>query len=257
MKLLNSFKIAFAMFSKVPVGKAEWTKENMRYSMCFVPLIGFLIAGMLSGWYWVNIKCGFNDIFYACIAVLIPLLITGGIHMDGYIDVVDALSSYGDKQKKLEILKDPHVGAFAIIWTAAYMIAMAGMFTQVVSLVAVAMIGMEFVLSRALSCLLAIFLKNAKKEGTLYAFTSSQQKGAVSIVLMLYVFGAGIGLCLMDFLVGLLVLLVEAIVILYYRVMTYRNFGGITGDMAGFFVQVSEAAMIFATVIGCRIVEIL
>lgn len=257
MKLLNSFKIAFAMFSKVPMGKTEWTEDNMRYSMCFVPLIGFLIGVVLFGWYWLCVKCRFNDVFYACISALIPLLVTGGIHMDGYIDVVDALSSYGDKQKKLGILKDPHVGAFAIIWTVAYMVAVVGMFTQAVTWKLVVMIGLEYILSRAVSCLLAVFLKNARKEGTLYMFTCGQQKSVVSVVLMLYIFGTGIALCIIDFFAGLLVLLTLSIVVLYYRLMTYKNFGGITGDMAGFFVQVSEAAMIFATVIGCRIVEML
>ena len=88
-------------------------------------------------------------------------------------------------------------------------------------------------------------------------FTCGQQKSVVSVVLMLYIFGTGIALCIIDFFAGLLVLLTLSIVVLYYRLMTYKNFGGITGDMAGFFVQVSEAAMIFATVIGCRIVEML
>ena len=37
---------------------------------------------------------------------LVPVAITGGIHLDGYADTSDALSSYGDREKKLEILKD-------------------------------------------------------------------------------------------------------------------------------------------------------
>ena len=47
--------------------------------------------------------------------LLIPILVTGGFHLDGYMDVKDALSSYADREKKLEILKDPNVGSFAII----------------------------------------------------------------------------------------------------------------------------------------------
>ena len=50
----------------------------------------------------------------------LPVLVSGGIHTDGFIDTVDALSSYGDKEKKLEILKDPHTGAFAIIGAIMY-----------------------------------------------------------------------------------------------------------------------------------------
>ena len=43
-KIWNSFLIAFAMFSKIPVPRADWDKENMRYMMCFFPLIGVVIA---------------------------------------------------------------------------------------------------------------------------------------------------------------------------------------------------------------------
>ena len=54
---------------------------------------------------------------------LIPVWVTGGIHLDGYADTCDALCSYGDTQKKLDILKDPHCGAFAVIRLCSYFVA--------------------------------------------------------------------------------------------------------------------------------------
>ena len=38
--LWNNFKVAFAMFSKIPMPRADWTKENMKYMFCFFPFIG-------------------------------------------------------------------------------------------------------------------------------------------------------------------------------------------------------------------------
>lgn len=254
MKILNSFKIAFAMFSKIPVGQADWKEDNMKYSMCFVPMIGFVIAFLSVFWWEICIKLGLNNVLYGCIASLIPLFITGGIHMDGYCDVVDALSSYGDRNKKLEILKDPHVGAFAIIWTVAYFIAYTGIFCQVSSMEEVVMLGTEAVLSRAAGCLLAIMLKNAKNEGTLYTFTSRQQKGTVAGVLTIFVFAAACVLCMVNFLAGILVILGCAMTAFCFRNMIYKNFGGMTGDMAGFFIQTSELVMAFCTIMGIRII---
>ena len=49
-QLANSFKIAFSMYSKIPMPQSEWSKENMRYVMCFLPLIGAVI-GFLS---WIG-----------------------------------------------------------------------------------------------------------------------------------------------------------------------------------------------------------
>ena len=54
------------------------------------------------------------------------LLVTGGIHLDGFMDTTDARSSYGDREKKLAILKDSHVGAFAVIGCSFYLILSAG-----------------------------------------------------------------------------------------------------------------------------------
>ena len=54
MKIWNAFKVAFSMYSRIPVGKADWTEENMKYSMCFVPLVGMVIAVLLVLWHFLN-----------------------------------------------------------------------------------------------------------------------------------------------------------------------------------------------------------
>ena len=116
MWLLNAMIIAIAMYSKIPMPRVDWNEKNMRYAMCFFPLVGVIIgvweivAGNL-----ITVWKGEGTFFYAVVLTLIPVFITGGIHLDGFADTMDAKSSYGDREKKLQILKDPHTGAFAII----------------------------------------------------------------------------------------------------------------------------------------------
>ena len=113
MNLLQSMVIAFSMYSKIPMPRVDWNEKNMKYAMCFFPLVGgiegilMLLAGRLL------MESGFGKIFVAAVMTLLPILITGGIHMDGFMDTMDALSSYGDREKKLAILKDSHADAFA------------------------------------------------------------------------------------------------------------------------------------------------
>ena len=76
-------------------------------------LIGYLLLKYTS--------CG--NLFFAIAMALIPVIVSGGIHLDGFADTVDALSSYGDREKKLEILKDPNTGAFAVIGLCVYFLA--------------------------------------------------------------------------------------------------------------------------------------
>ena len=104
------------MFSALPMPQFDWNEKNMRYALCAFPLVG-VVCGAL----WC--VCGVLPLPAAARAAgfcLVPVWVTGGIHLDGYADTCDALSSYGDTAKKLEILKDPHCGAFAVIRLCSY-----------------------------------------------------------------------------------------------------------------------------------------
>ena len=110
-KLWNSFKIAFSMYSKIPMPASDWKKENMRYIMCFFPLIGVIIGGVVWLWGFYGRYLTESRGFYAMIFVMIPVFLTGGIHLDGLLDTSDAIHSYQPRERKLEILKDSHAGA--------------------------------------------------------------------------------------------------------------------------------------------------
>ena len=116
MHLVKSLAVALSMYSKIPVPAVEWKEENMKYAMCFFPVVGvavgilqYLAAAVLLG----LTDCG--AVLFSAVMTLIPVLVTGGIHLDGFADTTDAIASWGSKEKKLEILKDPHTGAFAVI----------------------------------------------------------------------------------------------------------------------------------------------
>ena len=119
-QLWNSFKIAFSMYSKIPMPKSDWKKENMRYIMCFFPLIGLVIGALTLAWGIGGGALVSSKLLYTIILVLIPVFVTGGIHLDGLLDTADALNSYQPRERKLEILKDSNSGAFAIITAMVY-----------------------------------------------------------------------------------------------------------------------------------------
>ena len=96
--LWNSFKIAFSMFSKIPMPQAEWTEENMKYMLCFFPFIGTAIGIVLLAAEWICRYLGFGNSFTARVLVLVPVILTGGIHIDGLLDTSDALSSWRDRE---------------------------------------------------------------------------------------------------------------------------------------------------------------
>ena len=120
--MLNSLLSAFLMYSRIPVPKVEWKEENRRYALGFFPLIGSVIGGLLILWRLICDKLGIGQFLFAAGAIFLPILITGGIHLDGFCDVNDSRASYADKEKRLEIMSDPHIGSFAVIKICLYLI---------------------------------------------------------------------------------------------------------------------------------------
>lgn len=164
MNGLYSLLIAVSMYSKFPVPTVNWTRERMGYVMCWFPVVGVIEGLALWFWQWAGGRLGFTDAGNALVAAALPLIVTGGIHMDGFLDTMDAIHSYGDREKKLEILKDPHVGAFAVIGCGGYLLLYAAAAYEVTVLGLWPLALPVFVMERAFSGLSVVFFPCAKKE---------------------------------------------------------------------------------------------
>ena len=93
---LESMLIALSMYSALPVKCLNWTEKNLRNAMVFFPLVGLLCG---AGLWVVWTVCGLlhvGSVLFGALAVLCGVLITGGIHLDGFMDVTDAVKSYRD-----------------------------------------------------------------------------------------------------------------------------------------------------------------
>ena len=248
MNLLQSFIISMSMYSKIPMPKVEWKKENMKYVLCFFPLVGLVIGLLiwLAGTWLLKTNCG--RIFFAAVMTLIPVLVTGGIHLDGFMDTMDALGSYGDRNKKLAILKDSHAGAFAILGICCYFLWSMAVWSEVTEEM-LPVIGCGYVLSRALSGLSVATYPLARKKGLAATFQQNARQGLVQAVLTVYVFAAGMGMLALDVSYALAAVAACTLVFCYYKRMSEKQFGGITGDLAGYFLQLCELSVTTAVVL--------
>lgn len=238
--VFNSFMIAIAMYSKIPVPKIAWNQKNMKYTLCFFPVVGVVIGALMYLWGRVCMACGFGQVCFALVGTVIPMIVTGGIHLDGLMDTADALHSYDKREKKLEILKDPHVGAFAVMALAGYSLLYAAGLTQIWKTDHLLLLAFSFVISRCLSGLSLVWFRAARKEGLLYTFSSAAHKQTVRVVLVLFLGGCFICLILISPVIGAVMALACMWVWTYYYYMSRNQFGGITGDLAGYFLSLCE-----------------
>lgn len=246
--MLNSLVIAFAMYSKIPMPKAEWNEKNMRYSLCFFPWIG-AVTGLCELCCFYALRHLFGEgLVRAALMTAVPLLVSGGIHMDGFLDTVDAKSSWKTREERLMILKDPHTGAFAVIYGVLYLLVTFALYHEI-SEKALPLMAVGYVFERVLSGLSVTVLKKAKRDGTASAFAEASGKKVKWVL-------AGEGaLCMAAFLLlnplaGALCILTGAVCFIYYRGMAYRHFGGITGDLAGWFLQLTELLLLLVLVLA-------
>ncbi len=266
---LRSIMIAFSLYSRIPMPTFDWDDKDYRHAIAFLPLVGVVIGGIIAGavngteyFFGGSDEASFLKLptgFFVMLLAVLPIILTGGFHVDGYMDVSDAMNSFAQKEKRLEIMKDPHIGAFAVIgllkvgllWLAGlYVITDAWLSDGEKSWIYLYCLG--FVTVRSLCGMTSLFLPKAKKDGML----SKEVKGTGKFEMTVFVKELGIAVIL-----GLFVnpwavcacLIGCVAFIFFYRHFCISRFGGVTGDTAGYFVVSGELVFLWIIVICCLI----
>ena len=256
MRYLRAVSMAFSMYSRLPMPWVRWSDDCRAWVLCAFPLVGAVLGLFLLAWSALADLLTLTPQLRAAGAVLLPLAYTGGIHMDGFCDTCDALASHQDRARKLEILKDSRVGAFAVLGCVSYLLLQYALWCQpgwekedlwVLALVPV--------LSRAMSGYGALTQPGARADGLLAAFTEQEQgRGRQRFLLFLC---ALLALAIGMLGVGCAAVAAAILVYLWYIQMARREFGGLTGDLAGWFLQVCELGCLAAMVLAREMAEVL
>lgn len=272
MNILKSMAVAFSTYSKIPMPQFEWKEENMRYSMCFFPVIGAVIGVLLMLLDFLMGKLQFGSGFRSAVYTVLPLLVTGGIHLDGYMDTTDALRSYRGKEERLRILKDPHIGAFAVIRALILLILTYGLYTEAGHEI-LFLVSFSFVISRCLSGLAVIRFPKAKKDGMVYtvsdAAKSAQRRVFQILVAELAASAAGMivtgitvvkvadpGRTVSGLIPAIAALGAAGALYAYYYHMAIQKFGGTSGDLAGWFLTVCEFFMLLVIILSNCLLQV-
>ena len=251
---MKSLIIAFAMYSKFPMPRVDWEKKALSWALCWFPLVGLAVGAVL--WLWLALAgwLGFGAVFTAALALLLPIALSGGIHLDGFCDTCDALSSHQSRERKLEILKDSNVGAFAVIHCVLLLLVTFGLWCQLEpadSEVWGALVLLP-VFSRCLSAFGALSLPNARGSGMLASVTGGERRRPGRWGLLL---GSLLCAAALAALEPWLLLAAGAgyLSFIYYVRTAKREFGGTTGDLSGWFLQLCELSSLAGLVLAQRL----
>lgn len=224
--------------------------DRLASALPFFPAIGVFIGALvvfslylasLSGW-----LAGAG-----VIAMILSVWITRGLHVDGLADVMDALGASRTRERRLEIMKDPHTGAFGVIAIVADLLLKAVALTHLAALGQWSLALIPFIVSRSAQVLLATTLPYARQEGG-KAAAFVQDARPYHLVLAL---AAATAFCLATSgLTGLLILLQGLIIACLLRLWMKHHFGGVTGDLLGASNEIIETGLLtftaFITTVG-------
>jgi len=249
--IIDAIATAFSFLTILPAPRVDWTPPRLRFFPLALPLVGVVVGLMGAGLFWLLSVWRVSDVLRAVLMTLFYLGITGGLHMDGLMDTCDAVFSRRDRKTRLEILSDTHVGAFAVMGCVAVLLLKAGIFSE---LFGSARTRVNFhlfplilipVYSR-LGLGVLLFLPFAREDGLARTLGSARVPGDRRVLIVLC------ALLSLPFLFPFTggrffaVPLAWALSLFAWGRCCRGIFGGVTGDLLGAFVELSETLMLLA-----------
>lgn len=241
MNFINILFMALGMFTILPVPKNSWVDKYTKYIALCLPFVG-LIIGVI--YYYLAIIVNAPYLIRCSIITVLPFVLTGFLHLDGFMDTSDALFSRRDIEKMKEILKDSNVGAFSVIsLIIVFLIQLSSVYYILNSNEKIITLIFIPIVSR---CIVSILLMNAKcinENGYMAIFKKDTKKMYSYIVLIIMILTIIISYIINLYaFVSVLAVMISALLIYCY---VYKKFCGLSGDLCGFIITTSEVFGLF------------
>jgi len=240
---LRSLRIAFGLMTTLPVRLPDdWSTGDSGRAAVWYPFVG-LVIGALTSLAWSAAIWIFPPVVAGVITLLIWVIMTGGLHLDGLADCCDGLLASASVERRLEIMKDPHVGAFGVIGLISVLLLKAA---TLASLTPPFAYDILLATSLARWCILPSgLLPFARPSGMGADFAAGFRRSFIA-------WGAIIPLAIAVFLglrgvLSTLAGLGASALVLW---LARSRVGGVTGDVFGMVVEVVETIVLIAFLIG-------
>lgn len=232
--MIKGFILAIQFLTRLPINiPVNFNKENIRKSTFFYPFIG-LILGSLSviPYYFLS---SYNKDIATFLTIIIMIILTGGLHLDGLSDTADGFFSNRNKKGTLEIMQDSRIGAFGVLSLILIILFKYILITNIESNSPVFLI-LSMGNSRLIVLLQIAFKNVARPDGLGDMIHSSKPR--------LYILSGSILHVILNIFLNikyLLPLLGAFIIGEIISLYTYKKIGGFTGDVYGATIEITEA----------------
>ena len=247
---MKRFIAMLTFYTRVPVPRNMVLDTiDFEKSLGYVPVVGLIIgaAMFLMG----SLFTVLDALLRAVLLVFVYLFVTGGLHIDGLADTLDAFGSNRPREKMLEIMKDSHVGSFGVLAIGMLLL------SQTVLLAVVPLSALLFfpLAGRNAALLVASTNEYARPSGLGSIFVNAARMGhflwgtLLYLVLVILLFGLG-----MEALLWGAAYLFSMLAIYWLLASMGKKLGGVTGDLIGFAIEVSQVVYLLLVYVAGRVV---
>lgn len=247
MRMLRGFLICLQFLTSIPVNKSlPMDKIHIEKTIQCFPLLGLLQGALYSSLFYVLMEwTPFSPLAIAFSVWLSTVIITGGIHLDGWMDVSDSYFSYQDKDKRLEIMKDPRMGAFGAL---SVIVLLSARFLFIYEITIFGSVASFFLMllipfmSKVVMGMVLLKVPAAKQDGLASFFKKAGSASTLRIYPVYIVLLLGfISFVDTRFIFPALTMILIAFGCYFFiRKKSVTWFGGITGDVLGASVEGTE-----------------
>lgn len=253
LDFLRSMAIAFSMYSAVPMPQFQWDRKSYQNSFAFFPLVGAGLSGVMYLVYRLCSTAGLNPLVAAMVLTAVVVIYTGGFHIDGYMDTMDALCSHRKRDEKIAIMKDPHIGAFGVIELVVLTLLIVSGIYEIIIRGSFFSLLYAFVMSRSLSGIAVCTFKRRDNNTSLIRFEEKGSRQMTLAVMFIYIFIALLLMLLNNDRAAVIGALTCVVWLFISKAICEKEFGGISGDTSGYFLCICEAVYIWAVIISSAI----
>lgn len=235
---INALTASFAFLTIIPINKV-YDDKTLGHACAFFPVVGFFL-GVLTASFSLLYQYNVSPFIIAAGTIIIPLLLTGGLHFDALLDSCDGLYGQKDIASRLRIMRDSSTGAMGVLGGISLVLFK---FSILLSLpktsIFYAVIG-SLVFSRFIMVFCCAYIPYARKEGKGEIFTAYTHHKEFIIATMMMISITAILFKIKTFLILGLSIIFTSIFIIY----SYKKIKGITGDTIGATSEIAEVALL-------------
>ncbi len=244
--MFHAFLIALQFLTRLPVFLSiDYGLHNRVNAIFFYPLVGLIIGGFL----YISQQLLFTlaPILSAAIILTIWVMLSGALHLDGLADSADAWAGgFGDRQRSLDIMKDPRSGPIAVVVLLLYLLLKFAAILSLLQQPQTFFLLIAPVYGRASAALLLITTPYARQNGLGVEMSEKAPVFKVLVVLALSLLFLLLWISLTQWLLLLLVFLVSFYLL---RRLMMKRLNGMTGDTAGAMIELVELFILLALAI--------